>query len=90
MLFTVLLGILLGILYAVSFVTQQRRLFRVSTKKYPTIPVLIIIRIMLIGIFSYYLLHLPSTRHILIATIAFIAGFWLVILSKRALSHERN
>lgn len=89
MLFPILLGLSLGLVYAVSFVIQQRRLFLCPTKKRPEIITLILIRIILIGIFSYYLLHLPSTRHILIATLAFIAGFWLVILSKRALPNER-
>lgn len=88
--FSILLSFLLGSVYAVSFVIQQRRLFLFSAKKQPEFITLILVRIMLIGTFSYYLLHLPSTGHILIATLAFIAGFWLVILSKRALPYERT
>lgn len=83
------IGLLLGSIYAVSFVIQQRRLFFLSAKKYPATIALTLIRMMLIALSSYYLLHLPSTRLILVGTLAFIAGFWLVIISKRALPYER-
>lgn len=83
------LGLLLGSVYAVSFVIQQRRLFFMPKTRTGILP-LILIRILLITLTSYYLLHLPSTRHILVCTLAFIAGFWLVILSKRILPYGRT
>ena len=87
---TIALGLITGIIYASSFVLQQRG-FLFS----PGIPLnraaqllLFVGRICILGVCFYYLLRSPLIPSIL-AVVAFVITFWTIILvTVKARSHE--
>ncbi len=84
------IGIFTGLMYGLSFVLQQRRVFRVTASEQPNLLVvslLSIVRFSILATLWYYLLRWPSIDFILVLMF-FLVTFWLIILKKRPTQDE--
>lgn len=82
---SVIIGSIAGIVYGLSFVAQQKRVFSspANQSKINTQALLFfLLRVLLLSIAGYYLLRLSSNQIILNILISFVISFWLTILKK--------
>lgn len=87
-LINILFGSSTGLIYGLSFVIHQRRVFgialsqRIRNSSY----LFSLLRTGILFLFGYYLLHLSAIDSILVV-VSFVMAFWLVVLNKKAFFH---
>ena len=89
------IGIILGILYGLSFLFQKKRgsLFSRSSPPYSLMSIIahalffFVIRIGFLALVLYYLLRWPSINFILVV-LGFLGAFWVIIIKSKASFHE--
>jgi len=85
-----IIGLIAGLLYGLSFVLFQRRVFSSdhtsNIKKYSHL--FLVLRILVLMLFGFYLLHSPQIASILVMVLSFVIAFWLVILNKKFFLYE--
>lgn len=85
MILEIVFGISIGLIYSRAFVAQQRRVFLLSSFLATTV-FFFTIRMTLLAICAWYLLHSPMRESILVLT-SFIITFWVNLLLKKARLH---
>lgn len=82
---SVAIGLIIGYIYALSFVTQQKKVFayRNGWSLGLSTVFFIIFRIVLLGLIGFYLLHYSAINLILVMSV-FLITFWLIIITKKA------
>lgn len=86
------LGLLIGIIYGLFFVTQQRRAFSFNqttfTRHLATSLLLSMFRFTILAFCIVYILHSPTINPILILLSSTLA-FWYIVRNKRVADHEQ-
>lgn len=89
---SIALGLLIGIIYGLFFVTQQRRAFSLDqptfTRHLITSLLLSTLRFTILAFCMVYILHSPSINPILILLSAPLA-FWYIVRNKKVRKHEQ-
>lgn len=94
-LLSLVVGIAAGIMYGFSLIAQNINFFpknnplfiKGKQKTFISFFLISIVRIFLIGLLLYYILH-TQTLNIILVMLAFLITFWFIIIKKKALYYE--
>lgn len=87
--FSISAGIGIGIMYAILFIVQHKMLFSRPKLKHAIVIGMTLIRLMILGLCLYLLLHSPLTNRIL-TLVSFTSTFWLTLFLTKIYPYARS